>query len=333
MTERKHHICVGLTTLLGLAGVVVLVLLFGSVPKWLEGGYIIRIQLAHVGGLNDGSRVKLSGIDIGRVASVHLLQAPKQGVEVVTLIRQDVRVPQKVSAKGNSPLLGGSPSLSFDISQLSAQELEQWLPMDGSAVIRGETLSMASKFAGELEAAISGPAAQISKVADSFERLTDQWVQVGANVERLIEMQSVDQVDLGQKPGNLTTVLARTDKRLSELQAVIDGLSSWVNDTQLHENVLQASANAKQITEQLSVSIDQLTRRYVAVADDLSGVMESMQQVVMRANRDEGTLGKLLQDPALYDNLTDAVQRMTQAVDEVVLLVKKWKAEGLPVQF
>jgi hypothetical protein len=58
-----------------------------------------------------------------------------------------------------------------------------------------------------------------------------------------------------------------------------------------------------------------------------------MQKLADKARKGDGTVGKLLNDPALYQNFNDAAERIQKAVDEMKLLIEKWKAEGVPVQF
>lgn len=347
MTDRTHNIMVGLTAIVGTAGLAVMLLMFGYVPSWLEGGYHIRVTLANASGLSEGSRVKLSGIDIGQVKRVDLLNPPQQGVVVTTLIRQDVKVPGAAYVSVESPLLGGSPTLTFDISRLGPTQMDQFLPTDGSAEIQGQALTLVSQFAGELKTAINEPSQQFTRLVDQLERLVNEWVAVGKNINKLIETRTPELVDSGKTLGNLSTIFVRTDQRLAEIQGVIAGVDKWLNDSQLHEDVAGTAANAKQLTERLqeatgsaqefmsqtNVNIGRLVDRYVAVADDVAGAVASLRQAIDQAGKDKGTLGKLLNDPALYENLNDSTQRLQKALDEFRLLIQKWKAEGLPIQF
>jgi len=333
MSEKKINLIVGVTALVGLAGTMFLLLLFGHVPTWLESGYEVVVRIDNASGLTEDSRVRLSGIDIGRVTSVYLRGETQQGVEAVTLIHDDVRIPAGVRVRTESPLLGSSPTLAFDVDHLTQQEMAQSLPTDGSAVLEGESLTLMSQFAGHLEAAIHEPAQKFAQLTDNFEQLSAQWTAVGSNLNRLIEVRSVDDVDSGATSANLTTILIRADDRLRQLQTTLDGINQWATDQTLRDDVAATAANARQLTRSLGESVDRLTNRYVAVADDLAGVVETMRVVLDKAQSGQGTIGKLFHDPALYDNLNDSAQRLKKTLDEMQLLVQKWKAEGLPLQF
>ena len=211
--------------------------------------------------------------------------------------------------------------------------MAQLLPTDGSAVLDGESLTLISQFAGHIEAAIHEPARKFAQLTDNFDRLSTEWTTVGSNLNRLIEVRSIDEVDAGTASANLATVLARTDDRLRQLKFALHGVNQWVGDQDLRSDVAATAANARQLTENLSQSVDRLSKRYVAVADDLAGVVETMRIVLEKAQSGQGTIGKLFHDPALYNNLNDSALRLEKTLEEMQLLVQKWKAEGLPLQF
>ena len=353
MNERSRNIIVGVTTLAGLIGLVLMLLIFGYVPSWLESGYVIRVELKSASGLSEGSRVRMNGIDIGRVVGVDLEDGKRGPVVMVrTLISSGKLVPQGVRVRAEMPLLGGSPALAFDASEINPLhpnfvELKKPLPTDGKALIIGETFTPLTELAEQFRLAMSEPSRSFDRLATSFERLSADWGEVARNVNHLLEPRKVSDVDSGNMVGNLATVIARTDNRLKELELTIQAANQWLADEKLREDVRQTAANSRQLTDRLNVaadkavtlldtannSIDRLANRYIAAADDLSGAVHSLQDVLDQARRNEGTIGKLLRDPAIYDNLNDSAKRLNAALTEFRLLIEKWKKEGLPVQF
>lgn len=347
MNERKQNILVGLTAMIALGGFLLMLSLFGALSTWLHPGYDVRAEFANASGLNVGSRVKLSGIDVGQVSNIDLLEPPKRGVVVTMHIDPKVKLPVGVHAMIEAPLLGGTPSIGLEMPVLSPNAVIAWLPTDGSAVVRGESATMASQLAAELQNALQEPMQKFDTLSVEFKKLADEWTKVGRNVNALIEPHTVDEVDAGKAPGNIATTVQRIDQRLKELQGVLEGLGKWVNDAELYANVRKTVENTAQITGKVNAgvekftqladssreSVEKLAKRYVAVADDLSATVGTLQKTIEQARAGQGTVGKFLNDPALYNNLNDAVQRMNQAMTEVRLLVEKWKKEGLPVQF
>ncbi|HEX7009264.1 MAG TPA: MlaD family protein [Phycisphaeraceae bacterium] len=325
MEERTRNIVVGITTLAGLAGLLALLLLFGYLPAWFKEGYHVTVELPQAGGLNTSNRVYLSGIDIGEVESVSLRPPPQKGVIAVARIRSDVRIPQNARVVvESSSLLGGSAIVAFQVDGVDGQ-VEQYLPTDGSAVVQGQVPSLMD-------------------LGDTIQQLSQEWKQVGQHLNRLLEPRSPDAVDTGQTAANLSTVLQRVDARMAEMKEVIAGIQAYTNDEQLRQDIRAAAAGSRQLIDELSTSAQELRQtlgqsvqslrdRYVALADDLSHTAATIQRLVAAAEQPDGTLGKMINDPSLYNNLNDTFQRMQQAIDEMRLLIQKWKAEGVPIQF
>ncbi len=347
MTDRIRHLAVGMTAIGGLGGIFFLLILFGSVPAWLESGYEVHVRLANASGLTPDSRVKLNGIDIGRVIGVRLDDPPRLNTVITALIREDVHVPLGVRVQAQSPLLGGNPTLAFKIERIAPGTEGKNLPIDGSAVIEGEALTMVSQFAGEMQAALSEPTAMLKRVTKDFQRLSEEWTLVGANINRLIEHRTAAQVDSGSAAANLSSVLARADQDLTELRKLIDGLNRWVGDTELWDEVHATVASVRQTSEKIGdgadqttvlidqtrLNLDRLTARYTAVADEAAGLITLLRPAIEKVRDGDGTVGKLLHDPALYNRLNDAAERLEQVLVEGRLLIQKWSAEGLGVQF
>jgi phospholipid/cholesterol/gamma-HCH transport system substrate-binding protein len=331
MEERKRNFVVGLTTLGGVAGLIALLMLFGYVPAFLERGYEVRIELPRAAGLYRDSRVRYAGIDVGAVRAVRLQEPPKTGVIVTALIRPDVRIPERARFSVSQPLFGGGTAVDINIDD-DLPEDPRYLPADDSAWVVGEIPDIATTFARELRSAIEQPVAQMERLTVQFEQLSDEWTIVGQNVNALIEARSPAAVDAGETPGNMATVLTRLDSRLAEMEQVLAGINRYVDDDELHADIRQTAASARELSGTAAASVEALRDRYIAVADDLSGAIASMQRTLELAGEPEGTLGKLLADPALYDNLNDAAERLQRTLDEAQLLVQKWRAEGLPVR-
>jgi len=321
----------------------VLLMLFGYVPKLLETGYVVRVELEHAGGLSKGSVARLSGIRIGRITSIELTTAPKVGVMAVIMIDEGIRIPQDVQVKVAAPIFTGSSSLAFNIPAEAEREPSiGMLPTDGSVVLQGEVPELVSEFAGALRTAFEGsvesikaelvePLDQFDRIEENFNTLSQHWIEVGQRLEDLLEDRSLDEVDAKQVKGNLTTVLKRMDQRLAQMKDTLTEARQWIKHTT--DEVHDTAAEIKSTAGTTAQSVEQLTRRYVALADGLSKAIGDIQKLAFKASQGQGAVGKLLNDPVLYDSLNDSAERIGQAADEFRLLIEKWKAEGLPVQF
>ena len=326
MSESRRNLIVGTTTLAAVLGLVFLLLVFGYVPRLLQTGYKVTLELPEAASLNPGSRVELVGIDIGEVKQIGFRQPTGRGVVIELQIRDNVRIPVDARPKVDIPLLGGSPTIKFSVDDEDATP-KDYLTTDGEAVVRGGT------------DATNGAFGDLSTIAASFKSLSREWEAVGVRVGEMLEPQDLAAVEAGQVPGNVTTALVRLDKRLAELRGVLAGAESFINNPQLHEDVAatasnarQATADAREVSGKLAESMARLEDRYVQLADEVAVAVGEMNTLLRSAQQGEGTVAKVLNDPALYDNFDDAAQRIGAAADELQLLIEKWKAEGVPVK-
>ena len=356
MSERVRNIIVGITALLGIFGIALMLLLFGYAPAWLEGGYELTITMRSASGLAEGSRVHMSGLDIGRIASVELAAPPKWGVVLVATIEKNVQVPRGVKVSVVAPIIGGSPALSLQPVRQPQDQLPEFLPTDGTGLIeiKHDVPSILGEFAAQLQSALKASIIDLKtaleQAQDKFDALSTTWIQVGQNLNELIEPRRPDQVDhdhSGQRLGNLSTVLARADARLRELEEVVQGMKHWTSDQklrqQIHSLVLHADSVAQKmdgavdrlvsIAQNGGQTFDRLSAKFGAVSDNLAAAVRSLRQVIDQAGSGEGTIAKALRDPALFNNLNDAFGSFSKALDEIKMLVEKWQKEGLPLKF
>lgn len=349
MNDRSRNIAVGLTAILGVVGLGALLILFGYLPAMLDRGYPLLVTFPNASGLNVGSRVKLNGIDIGRVTNISILPTPAQGVLVESKIRGEFDLPINIEARIDDKLLGGTVSIGLAVPTPTKNEATtqttQSLPRDGSKVLQGIASVPLTEMAKQIQLALHGPMQKFEKLATNVDKLADEWTIVGKNVNGLLRPLPPDQADSKNTPGNVSTLISRLDVRIKEMRTTLAGIDAWINDMEFKGDLKATIANSKEATASMKVSLDkfnkladtsrenvtQLAQRYVAVADDLSKVLDSTQKTIELAKSGKGTVGLLLNDPALYNNLNDAVVRVNSAMTEIKLLVEKWKEEGLQI--
>jgi phospholipid/cholesterol/gamma-HCH transport system substrate-binding protein len=324
MTERTRNIAVGITLIFGLAGLAAMLLLFSQLGSAFERTYAVNVELPTADGLAGGSAVRMNGLNIGMVNWVQMLDPPSRGVIATAYIQRAYRVPADAAVNiERKNLLGGSGVLVFNLSGLSPEQMQRYLPDDGSATVRG-----CVRPAGSAD-----PMQQIGRLSEHFEQLSAEWVQVGKNVNQLLEQRQPQAVDAGQSTANLSTMIQRIDQRLAQLQPVLDDLHLWTGDPELRRDVKAAAADTAAAMHTLSANIDPLMRQLLAASDNLSRTLQAYGDLADQARSGQGTLGQLVNNPALYNDLRDAAQRLQAVLAETHLLIQKWKSEGLPVQF
>ncbi len=337
MNTQKRNILSGLTGIIGVLLLAWLIVIFGRLPHWLGDDWPLTIRLRTASGLGEGSRVRLNGIDVGYIQSIELAGNIRQCVVIVARIAPEHRIPADATASVATGLFGGGAWVSINAApddSAKPPDETDYLPTDGSATIVAETAT----FAERLEQELTRRFETFDELAQQINQFARTFTRVGNNINQLIE--PLDEATPTEHPENIRLLIIKANENLASLQQAVDSINRIVGDEQLVEDVRQTVANARrlthdgaELTERMQGQVDQLTGRFVKVADQLSVTLEQLNNLITAARQGKGTTGKLINDPALYDNMNDAAKRLGDALDEIRLLIEKWKAEGVPVQF
>ena len=146
--------------------------------------------------------------------------------------------------------------------------------------------------------------------------------------------------------GESVSLQERLDGALVGAQAAIDRARVWLDDEQLRADVKGAVGRANvlfdeatdtvQIVGNLSQSV-QMDASKLAVtlqrtADSLASAMARVDEIVARVGKGEGTAGRLVSDPSLYENLADSGLRLREALDQANLLLLQIREKGLQIK-
>ncbi len=96
------------------------------------------------------------------------------------------------------------------------------------------------------------------------------------------------------------------------IHALVDGLQ------QTATNLADATGGSE--VEQAVARLDSLSERLTSAAAGLDSTSHSLASITARLDAGEGTLGRLLTDEALYEDLTAAVENIQFATEEVAML-------------
>jgi ABC-type transporter Mla subunit MlaD len=86
------------------------------------------------------------------------------------------------------------------------------------------------------------------------------------------------------------------------------------------------------LADSLAADAAELKANALPVLERAESALDQLNQVLVAARAGDGTVGKLMKDPQLYDGLADAAKRLDEALAKVNLLLDKIRAEGLDVE-
>ncbi len=331
----------GLTSLLGLVGLIVMLMLFGELNSVVERNYSFQVTVSNAGGLAETSPVTLDGVKIGRVNKLESVQGV--GARMTLQVREGVRIPRRASVSIDRGFVGDA-TMEFKTVGLPPADL-------ADVINKGDIVEAGSPdtLLGTLQTIVKEPIDRLTKAADSIDKLAGEYQKLGEKLNDLVEPRTLADVEAGKAP-NLRSTLARMDK------ALVDA-DSWLGDTELRLTAKQLLERAGKVVDQTQELTNAWTNAAKKVettvgdiggrADEISAEFKDLsakaQDVLGRAqaaadglalnlekvNKGDGTVGRLMNDPALYENLNEAADRLDTVLQEAQQLIGKYKAEGI----
>ena len=351
----KRDFFVGLTVFVSLIVLAVLIVSFAGIKGWVTRGYQVRVLLPRAQGLTSGSTVSLAGVPIGTVTSVAVAanKDGSYGVSAMVDIDKSVTLPDTARVELNEQILGGVSRIIF-----FADKPGRSLPTDGSAVVSGYRSNLAIEMADNINGTLDGTVgpfmqdthdlvASLKKTTDliggNFEPVDPEKIAKGEaqpNIQTLIvRMNGLvahtdDVVADPRMREDLRATLAATKEAAANANIAIKSANGTISELgrKIGTAVDSTSGDANKTMLQMRETLGVMQAKYGKLADELNKTAAGVNALLDAVNKGEGTAGKLVHDPELYENMNDAAKRLDKAFEEVRLLVEKFKREGVDLK-
>lgn len=248
-----------------------------------RGRYIVSTSVPDAGGIRRGDPVQMLGVNIGRVQRFKI--DPK-GVEIRLELQGEYDVPADSTVLlKSSGLLGGM------VAEIVPGKSTQ-------ALKGGDTL----------------PGRTDAQMMDAVNKIAGEAEQVLVRVQTVLSDENIESI--GSTTRNLDAGSAQMRKLLADVNVA-------VNDQRRELRTLSASlqrsaegfekvATGPELERTLK-NVDAATARMNAVMASLEKTSATVETVMGRLERGEGTAGKLMRDEELYRNMNAAMLNMNQA--------------------
>ncbi|MFM1804824.1 MAG: hypothetical protein RL136_1703 [Planctomycetota bacterium] len=332
MRERTRNIMVGVCTIGGLASLGALLFLFGEIEPLFTQRWTLKVAFNEAGGIRKGSLVTLNGVPVGSVDRVEFWSDPTQPVLVIAGIDEKVRIPEPSTPSIQTSLLGAGARLELTAALPLAVPARTY-PRDTETILRGRVQPIEARVVEQLDEKL-GP------IVASFGELS----KLARNLNSLVEP-SPD--GASPNPESLRTAMRRLNDTLASADEALRSAQTWLNDEQLRTDIRDAAHGASELMRDATVAAsrigslaDSLTADAAAlragalpVLDRASASLQELERLMIAAREGNGTVGRLVRDPQLYEGLADAAKRLDESLAKLGLLLDKIRAEGLGVDF
>lgn len=264
-----------------------------SHENYLAKTYPIEVLFEDVMGLRDGDNVVIRGMTVGKVKSLKL-QA--DGVLVLATLQRPLNLKEDYSVKIISTSVLGGRYLQIEEGRAEAE-----LPAD--EIIRGESPKDLMLLAADVAADIKDLTAKIKAGEGTLGKLL-------AEDDLYTDLQDiVANVKLSTAEDGLLGKLERTADNLETITAKINQgegtIGKLLQEDTLYEDAREILASVKQSTGE-----DGLLGKLERTASDLEAI-------AAKINQGEGTLGKLVSDSSMHDEIMATLGDARKTLDDV----------------
>ncbi|MEO1022087.1 MAG: MlaD family protein [Bacteroidota bacterium] len=279
MGRISNELKIGLTVL---AAIVVVWIGFRVMrdEPWFGATNVIYTRFERVDGLLPGNFVTLNGFKIGSVKELSLL--PSDSTEVSLTITEPIPIPK--GSKAVLKLPGPIGAASIEIIKSSSNETINWgdrLPgeLDGGLL-------------GEITDKGTGLVDTVAVIMEGFNLLLN-------NVNGLIQGQAGENIQ--QTIGNVEQLTDGLNEVLDEQQQEIDSIMTSAKD--LMNTLAGLSDENREELDTVIKNLEKTSGALTEMTSDLTQTTDEINRLLSQINKGEGSMGKLLYDESLYQNL------------------------------
>lgn len=330
----RREIKVGAFVLAGLVATGSVVFMIGEERQLFKSKVDYQVSFADVQGLRPGSPIRMGGLDIGTVTKVTYSPDEKDHrihvtVSIVQNEARRIKADSVASIEGKGLL--GDKMISVTIGSDKAQDLPP-----GSTIKSKEADDL-----GQMMAKLGSISVKVEKVVENLERTTGALAETGLHDDVRGTMSSLNAVmgSLERREGyagkvlsdpaeaqRLSQVVRNLEATTGELQKTAQGVNSILNQVRtgpgLAHELLYGEQSAKAIS-QFGGAADELrltlkgvregngVARSLIYGDDssqalmanLNAASDDLRQITANLRAGKGTIGALLTDPSVYEDL------------------------------
>lgn len=296
------------------AGVIALLAIVGFVVlfQFMKGrslfttDNIFYAKYDNVEGLAQSSPVSINGLKVGQVDKIIPRTAKNGKIDFLV----------KITVDNNFEFSKNSTLEIFEPSLMGGKEMRINLMYGGQTAKDGDTLQGTFKLG-----TLGSLSSQVGPVKDQLQVVLHRVDSLMTNANQLVDAQNRQEIKL---------LLANLNKTVAALQTTAGSVNSLVghNDPKLQKVLDDASVTMQsgKVTldkyGNLAESID--TKKLNATIANLDATVGQLNNVVSGIDRGEGSLGKIMKDDQLYNNLNAASNNLNALIEDLKAHPKKY---------
>lgn len=292
--KKSNEIKVGLSIIVAIAVFVFGIRFFKDVPLF-KGTNTYFTEVEDAKGLISGNAVRISGLKVGAVREVKLIQE-RDLIRVMFKVNRDIKIPE-----GTTCSISGIDALTGIRLDLELGDLNNPRLTEGAIVPSSDS---GDDF-------ISSVTARAPEFVNKFESVIDG---LGGTIEQTQTLLGDPQGDLRlalrslrMSTGELNTLLRDEKSRLSSILASVDTLTGDLSE------FTSASKDSLTITVQ---NLNSAIASMQSTMTSLDLTTKKLDSILNKVDSGEGTLGKLVNDEALYNKMDSTLSSLDALLED-----------------
>jgi len=319
MNDRVKQFRVGVVVLAtSIIGAILVTLNGPTSTEWIPGldkHYQVTIELREAPGIGPNTPIRKNGLLIGRVAAVEDMQ---DHVAVTANIDDGRLLFPNYGVQVRTTLLGDA-TLEFITSPL---------PAGATPVQPGYT------FVGKVAPT---PMDAVINMQDDLQQMIDSLQVAGDEVGKLAKTMN-EAIGPDPEKGRVPRLLDTAEVSMANLSKAAESFDKFLNDPEIKSTIREARMtmndvrdvaqavqapieaidrnlkNLEGFTEPLGRNGEEVAKSLIQGMNGLARIVEELTVLVDALNSRNGTIGRLIHDPAMYDNLNRLLCNSNQVV-------------------
>ena len=320
MDESAIQYRVGALVLATVLILAILVVFIGGTPTAMHGTYTVFITFPQAPGVIKSTPVRKSGVLVGRVSDVKLLN--EGGVRVTVKIDNVFPLFHNEVCRIDSSLLGDSSLQFFLASQTMGPQVKDGESLHG--ICPDDPLKVINNMQGDMAAAFS-----------SLARTSDNLGKVVARVSLLLE----------RNESRIDKILVQADQSMDVMRRALDNANEVIGDPNVRSELRLAISqlpglfqesrqtlgrvresfdlvqknltNMEEFTRPLGEHGPAIVGRIEGALQNVDALISSFTEFSRNLNNPKGSLGQLVNDPEMYQRINRTVGRIEELTQEL----------------
>lgn len=317
MNERVIQFRVGVMVLATFIITLILVILFGGQQAVFKPMSTYYIKFTDAPGVSRNTPIQMSGIVIGRVEKVDL--AKDGGAVVTAKIYEERTIRKNQVCRISSSILGDAVLRFVRSNNPNLPETEVAPGETITGVVAPDPIQVVT----DLQQRLVGAIGSVSKTSDDLDVVVQRFGSLLKNNEQRIDH-----------------IIAQSDETITLLRKSADGVNRIVGDPQMQERLRDSVEQMPPLLRDARDTVNRMNQTFALLDSNLKNlegftgplgqrgedlvnrfdvslrkfdtVLTDIQQFTKDMNSQQGSLGQLVHNPDLYNNLNQAVSNVEE---------------------